>query len=495
MPDRTASDFMSRIDDVWKHGLSSFICETLRTMRQSEENYRITGYTDDYTLVLNTHSPSSGTCFCIGYPFPIYEQEMSKEYTFADAYIKVCVHGMGLRNAQKTYFLEQLSQKVTVQHRLVRDEETFRTLFQLSVGQHRKELWYYDSYRFIGDSILNTYMMDSLSQAYDLSPVLVSRHSHHLKELYIRTVSISSDIVHREPNQVFAFADLLDNDSGWIYEHILQDLVPGVYLFPGKNFFFVLQNQRAQVVSLDCRDVLLKDQNVFDYMHSCVQPFVESVQTQFEAVRLRGNIGAVYLNFSTSLEAKSLTAAEVQGIVDILHHYCIEIWMSAGFDEASRQITQHIKGANPHVRLVQTRALSDVSTLLRSGNIDMVISPDSSICHLAVKEKLPIVIIYKTRYWDSRSLVSLSAESPLGFCGPDPHYLPILLSEYTEKRMLIAFDQLMDYLVTGSTAIFDNTSIAKFESLLSAFGREEASKLRTAARKNDLKYKLEVYYK
>lgn len=495
LPGKTASEYLDRIQAMWKQELAGFVCKLLQDMRQAGETYRIAGYADDYTLVLNIQVPSSGTCFCIGYPFPIYQREMSEEYTFPDAFVKVCVHGMGLRNAQKQYFLQQLSQKVTVEHRLVRDVETFRTLFRQAVGQDRRELWYYDSYRFIGDSILNTYMMDSLAEAYGLSPVFVSRHSHHLKKLYTRTVPMDTDTVRREPNQVYAFADLLDNDSGWIYQHILSAPVPGVYLFPGKNFFFILEKQRVRVVSLQRSDVLLKEQNVFDYMQSCVQPFVEPVPSKYEAVRLRESIGAVYLNFSSSLEAKSFTAAEIQGLVDILHRYGIDIWMSSGFDEASMHLAHQAKVNNPHIRLIPTPALSDVSTLLQSGNIGMVISPDSSICHLAVKERLPTVIIYKTRYWDSRSLVSLSAESPLGFCGPAPYYLPILLTAYTEKRMLTAFDQLMDHLVTGSKDIFSNTNIAQFESLLSAFDQTEASQLRAAARKNDLTYKLEVYYK
>ena len=494
LSNQSISEFVSHTKEMWKKDICNYVFDTIVEMRQFGESYRVIAFSDDYTIVVVTQC-NPETFFCVGYPFPIFEQKMSQDYTFPYTSVKVCVHGMCLRNAQKSYFLDKLSQKLTVKHRYVDGEETFRGLFQKTMRRVGKELWYFDSYRFIGDSILNTYMMDSLCNTYHLSPVFVSRNSEHLKALYPRTVNIRDNMAERLSGQIYAFADLLDNDSGWIYEYILRELLSGLYLFPGKNFFFSIEDRKVNVTSLTRRDVFLDDKNVFDYMNCCVQPFAEISEPYYETKKLLSNNTAVYLNFSTSLEAKSLTEKELQGIINVCRNFDINIWMSAGYNEVTKNIALRIKQINPRIQLVQTKSLEDVSLLLRSGNIGMVISPDSAICHLAVKLKIPTIIIYRLQYWDSRSLLSLSTESPLGFCGPDPCYLPLLFSQYTEERMLAAVNQLLDFFITGSKEILNNSSIVGFESLLSAFSSEEGGRLRSAAKKNDLKYKLEVFYK
>lgn len=491
----TSKEIFKQIEHLWSHDFFPLIRYTLDLMRSQKDYYRILQFKDEYIIVLKLKSVTE-TVFCIGYPFPIIENNVSNSYVFNGASVRVCFHGMALRIAQKKHFMQELAKQCTLNRHIIRSEDEFRYDFKQSIQRYGKTLWYFDSYRFIGDSILNTYMMDLLVQEYNLSPVFVSRHNQHLSSLYNVLPIIDSEkkIL---PNQVYAYPDLLDNDSGWIYYHIIHNNLPGLYLFPGKNFFISKNNQHASVFSLDQNDIFLKEQNVFDYMYSCIKPFIEHIIPQYESVQINRDNLKAYLNFSSSLQDKSLSLTEVQGLINILHIHGIEIWMSAGYNTESIQIANLMKRNNPYIHLIQTHDLSDIARLFTNSRINLVISPDSSICHLSVKQKIPTIILYKARYWDSHSLLSLSAESPLGFCGIDPHYLPILLCDYSESAMLQAFEELLDFLLYRKKDIFSNKTLSNFDSLLkNCIDKSEALiKLKNTAKLINLYYKLEEYYK
>ena len=67
------------------------------------------------------------------------------------------------------------------------------------------------------------------------------------------------------------------------------------------------------------------------------------------------------------------------------------------------------------------------------NHIDLIITTDTALTHIATKYNIKNIVIFKSGFWDSMSLQSLAAESPMSFISENSCQLPVVLPQIENK--------------------------------------------------------------
>ena len=63
----------------------------------------------------------------------------------------------------------------------------------------------------------------------------------------------------------------------------------------------------------------------------------------------------------------------------------------------------------------------------------LIITTDTALTHIATKYNIKNIVIFKSGFWDSMSLQSLAAESPMSFISENSCQLPVVLPQLENK--------------------------------------------------------------
>jgi len=408
---------------------------TIEEMKKDDSTYRLITCKTGFDIVINALC-SDSVRFCIGYPFAIYET-FSKNILFDGFSVSFHIRGTQLRKFQRDNFYKKMAARYENCSIDTVSPDEFIARFRIAIEQFiYDKVVYFDHYHFIGDSVLSTYMLGHLCEVYNITGeqvTIISRNHHHLKTLYRSEDWNSMECIRNTDPGIYIIPDLLDIDDTDVVD-ICMNGGDGLYALLSRNRFLTKINGSCSIVELSCEDIILTNDNIFDYMGMCVFPFTYSMMNGLLPIKKLTDVKTIFLNPNASSDEKSLSSECLIRIVKSVGER--KVIIPEGFDDKSKKRSGIVKDY-PNVELIKTDDLSDVVTKLKHYDVDLVITPDTSIAHLSVRHGYVCITVYYEGFWDNSSFQSLSAESPIGFCLPKVNHLPIIIRRDTIDEELI----------------------------------------------------------
>lgn len=436
--------------------LQNIANKIINELRISNEKYRVVTIGKDFVIVIR-ESTVPKTSLCLGYPFPIANKTIKNEkYPGFD--VSYFLRGPLLRTAQKEHFISTISKKYSVQTiNFTNRPQYHNTLKQVSTKFDTHNLCFMDFYRFLGDSFLGCYMLDAFQKEFDTKSATIFSRSHkHLNGFYN-----AKDFTEWESvleNGLYVLSDLLDIDNAWLHNNFYKD---GLYIINSRNWFIEKRNKNINIYALQNKDdVILTSCNVFKYMQQCVCPFITTQILQIPNKIKKLPINRIYINPFSSLQEKSLTETELCNLINYLtvSYPEIKILIPSGHDDATKSFSNKIL-TQMGVECLSDNGIYDLYTKL--SDTDLIISTDTALTHIATKYNIRNIVLFKPGFWDSKSLQSIFAESPLAFCSLSPYQLPLVCHPSTDS----VFTQISEIINSlQNKNIYHNKNTPNFQS-------------------------------
>ena len=406
----------------------------IKHMLKNNLDYRLITVASDYVIVIRK-TPSPNSSVCIGYPFPIISRK-SDCGLFDGFCVNYYIRGNKLRNAQRTYLIQKLKKNnKSCCVKFCCSKYGLRLALQKYLKNVKPDtLYYLDLYRFIGDSFLSTYMLDAFVTEFGIKQSVVLSKQYSKLSGFYKAMDLN-DWDRVSDNCVYVFSDLLDIDDAWVHEFAVKQAKNGIYILNSRNSFFVKTENSVQYFSIKNKsDILLMYGNIFAYMNRCVSAFIKAKLNVNKVPIQVKKIKRIYINPFSSSKQKSLSEQELSCLVKQLKtdFPYIDIFVPFGYDiETKKYSSACSKKLN--LKRLQDKGFYDLINQLHLNRIDLIITPDTALTHVATKCNIKNIVIFKSGFWDSLSLQSLAAESPLSFISTNPCQLPIVLPEISNK--------------------------------------------------------------
>ena len=441
------NNLVSELSAAYNSYLHNIANETMKNMAITGCEYRLITVHDYVISIKKNEQPAAE--MSVGYPFPIYNTSLKVDWLFPFK-CQFFIRGKLLRNAQRDYLLEYLNNN-SRSCKVIQTEslEYFFDLCENSILSElsgESKLYYFDFYHFIGDSILSMYMLNTFINHFNVKPsdvVVYSRHESHLPISYEKH-NYTQLGTENSFNGIIILPSLLDIDARDAIT-VLSKVQSGVCLFFSRNDIIIRRRNTDMFLSLSVDDILLRKQNIYDYMNECIYPFTHDV-IQTTSVNSSDTITRIFLNPNASTPDKSLSDALLSSILNSFPN--IDFLVPEGFDDSSIRRAS-LCAQYDNVLLVKTFNISDL--VIYAQKTDLIISPDTSVAHACVQLGLRCITVFYEGFWDKESLQSLSAESPIGFCSPSRNQLPIVVNQQNETMVI----DLIMYCYSSTMADFN----------------------------------------
>ncbi len=467
------------------------IAETeIKRMKESGKNYRLLTPDEQFVITINKDYKNE-TRYCVGYPFPIAQFDID---TLSDKFsVRYFIRGKRLRQFQFDHLINLLNEEYSVKIHEFSNKKNFKGELDKYVNTFfSKDLYYLDYYNFLGDSYLSSYMLDAFVNKYNFKNIkYISKNAEHLAIDYsvIDMKKQSDNYSHKA--SVYIIADLLDIDDGYVQKFLSNKNNIGIFILLSRNMFIIKDKNSIEIYKYKKDDVLLIKNNIFDYMDNCINCFGLKIKNLVKEKISKLEKVNIYVNPYASSNEKSLVEEEIIKLLKHLNKNNLKIYFPYGHDNNTMTVTKKVCKKIDNLELIKSRNLIDLCELMNEKQINLVITVDTSITHLATKKKMINFVIYKDGFWDDESYQSLSAESPIGFCSYSPYQLPIFYKD-SISNTIDELDTVLNQIVKS----FKSTKEKKYKDykeLLSKLGLEDVSILEESAYKIGIKSKMNNY--
>ncbi len=318
-------------------------------------------------------------------------------------------------------------------------------------------LLYIDPYDFIGDSFIGMHFFDSLVEKFNFSQRIIFsksyRHMGVLGEAYPYDFNLIKECFLKY--KCLVVPDLLDVNFKKTVS-LLSELLDkeGILIFPGKSLFILINKSSIECFHYNKPDVLLRDQNIEDYMNECMLPFV-SPEIAWQEEKFSGKDNCIFINPFGSLENKTIDLNFVASLCQELNkNKNIQINLICGLRDCSfhvdwvKKFVKLKKEKNLRCSLSYYASLNQIALDIYSSRPGVILTTDTSISHLAHRLNLPTVIFYHASRFDPTSIQSMISESLLGFGRYFKNSYPLLIREYKKSQVKV-ISIFLNYLLTN----------------------------------------------
>lgn len=400
------------------------ISEELDVFSKSKSNYRLLELNDELVLCINktSNNKSEYSKMHIGFPFPIYTLP-NKIETDKGIIANIFLRGEIVRSKQREFLFKKGSvRKFSTPDKIQEKvKEDFRDA---------ENLVYIDPYNFIGDSFIGLYYPDIFVKQFKIKNVEVFTNSHKdlSAEYAVKPKELNEIIGSIRKNKYCIITDPLD--STWGFTEKLLSLLDcdANIVIPGRNIYATKKEGELKFYWYEKPDVLLKNSNIECYMNETLLPFIEKPCVENNKTSL--NKGTVYINPFGSREQKTIPLELAVNIFEELKSKGLECIILGGFSD-KKEHKKWIYDFSKKVSFCEVKYYENLVELkkdFKENKCGCVITADTSITHLANREGLPNITLYNSVLWDTKSVQSLSSDSPLGFCRYYPNNIPVLVN-------------------------------------------------------------------
>ena len=415
---------------------SQNIKKEIQNFLSSENQYRNIQYGPNFCLLLNK-SDEPLVIKNIGYPFPIYsKKDNSSPFFVSGVSVKFFLRGEPVRVRQRIDLFNSLCSSKLTRIEEISSLKIFRKAV-LEICKKHKKFSYFDPYTFVGDSFIGLYIIENISKTFSLN--LNKIYSKAYKHLDFAFDSENYDI--KKTKQVSGLAIISDFvDSHWektskTIKKLLKKNVD--ILVIGRNLLFYNQNGELIVSHLAIQDPLLRNQNIENYMNSCLKPFLNPNTLEFKAKKVK--TPNIIINPFGSEKIKTIPKKIIINfILNIKKSYpSSKIILIKGLKEKKshnqwiRETKKNLKNLKllKKVEIKAYKSLSEIAKEIIAQDIHFGITADTSISHLLNFLGIVNVSFFNKKRWDPKSVQSLCSDSPLGFCRYGKTQFPAIIKK------------------------------------------------------------------
>lgn len=365
-------------------------------------------------------TPETNTFLNLGYPFPISIKKIDLQ--FHGYTVNFYLRGENIRCRQRKYIFGYFPNAVV--HK-IDNAKTFQEHLKTFFSNHNDYLAYVDLYRFIGDGILGLFFIDSL-RAHFNTPIeqtlVFSRSSGHMPCKYdAHHMSELVDFIRSKDNFTIVIPNLLDNQFNEFMD-IINNLKNKnvLVIVPSRNMFIEISGNKTQIYWYKIPDILLTNQPIVEYMQQCTSVFTGTqAPKHVEACAANNNL---FIDPFSSLKEKTIPLHECLLLCQRLTDQGFNVFVSNGLnrDEYINELKKN------GINIIKDNGLKDLRQKFKEHNIGLVISTDSSIAHLSAYLRIPTIVLYRSYFWDSNTIQSMTNDSPGGFCRADLPMFPLI---------------------------------------------------------------------
>jgi hypothetical protein len=375
----------------------------------------------------------------IGFPFPLESYPLSGLKSKKDTLIFVFLRGEKVRFFQRKQLLQDLRKVNKVENIEINSINEFRKLTKIICNRFR-EIDYYDPYSFLGDSFIGLYLMNSFIKKYKLN--LSTIYSENYKDLSLVGKSKGYiGIIRRKGNRLNILSDLLDNQwnrTKYIVKKMAEQSCPSIIC--GRDLIIIPEKGLIRVYHFNRKNILLKQENVEDYMNKCLLPFMEPSHQSIKISKIESK--NIIINPFGSEAYKTVPEKIVFEVAKYFHseYPNAKIILVAGF----RNHYSHLLWVSKLRGLLATKGLNNVlfknygsfneiKKDIERYKIALGLTADTSIAHLFNYLRLINITFYNLNRCDKKSPQSLASDSPLGFCRYGKIQYPLLFPSDLSK--------------------------------------------------------------
>ncbi len=401
-------------------------------LRETKERQRPFGLFQpkDNVIVIVRPSSENKVEAALGFPFPVARQILP--VNSQEGEITVCFRSDELRRYQRSLIVKELGFDLIA---IKRDEMINRLK---TMQETRKRSFYINPYAFLGDSIIGLYFLERIKQFLNIqSHIILSPSAEH--QSFLGDIYSSSEPTHwmqANDSDLVILPDLIDNHLPntllWI-RHLLQSKAPALIIGRG----LLIDYEHKIIYALNEDDPLLRNSNIQDYMDDCLEQFIgRNHDLPISTLPIKYPFqysSETFINPFASLAIRDLSVEFIVTLVDGLIEYGVQkINISNGVKTSGKDkeliaALQHLLKDKPiKIEYHWFDNLSGIAALIKDRNINLLFSPDTSVPHMFNAMGQPVFTVYKTTFWDARSIQSMASDSPLGFCRYQPTQIPIL---------------------------------------------------------------------
>jgi len=299
---------------------------------------------------------------------------------------------------------------------------------------------YVDPNCFIGDSIIELCAVDILMKENVFKKVcVVSRNYRHLigdfdiydyKNNNLESAMMGCDVVF--------ISDLVDTHISNTITFINKYRPQKPIFVLGRNIIIYPEIAKTEVYFLDKPDIFLTNQGIHNYINDYIHPFFPKLLTSgddLDEETVEGK-STIFINMFSSLKEKDISVEfVVQFVKKVYKDSKYKILLSMGMGDAySKKTVEELLEKLPFeckeiVTLIKDEGLADLVKILKHYGVIAAITPDTSVSHILTRMKYLNFTIYNIGFWDNRSVLSLSTESPIGYCSKSKWQIPVLLEK------------------------------------------------------------------
>lgn len=389
-----------------------------------------------------------------GYPFPVSSQALPAAAEERPGWdITLHLHGEALRCRQREEAVELL-RRAFADHRvetIATDPAGLQRSCADLVREQRQTVLVLDPFRFLGDS---SYVGLYLGLLRSLDPwcdfIVMSRNPTVWRLFDCKIARHLSEV----PEGLAAAVLAAPLDDEW--PAVLDLLQPvllrtSLVLVPQRDL--VLRRnvaaRRIEVIHTGQPDTTLADENIAHYTwHGLGRMLPDTVPLATAAAKMirqtrsrlgRGATGLrVLVNPVSSSPVKDLSPELCVGLIDVLQRrYGPEsrLWVNGWDRRAGRadSLASVVRAQRPDVRVVSESLPEFVTTMT---SMDLVVTVDTSLSHLAGHKGVPTLVLWNRRRWSDESALDMVHNSPAGFS----HGGPAALDLHFDKEGLFVAD-------------------------------------------------------
>lgn len=489
---RHLRSFIKRKVMVIKSIINNFI--------KSGKDYKIYELSHSIVIVLNL-SDKTNVSLNIGYPFPIYSEDITQKVKFIskdkkDVNVKIHIRGEILRKRQRNFIKKTLKNNFkSIKWLSVTNIGKFRKISYLILNRFssKSEPWIYvDPYNFIGDSFVGLYFIDCLKRRFGLRKIIVLSDAYKHTKLFYKSYPKTNEIFKKfyKESNIVIMPDLIDNHLGRTIKLLKVLKNENIFIFLlGRNLIIKIKNKKCLIFHYDKNDILLRNKNIENYMNDCLFPYI-NFDKKFKNITFKKIIktkeaNKIFINPHSSAPLKQIPVDLVLDITEnIIQKRDATIYISKGrlniknnqdwikscLDKLKNK---EYKSIIKNIIFLSDRGFADLGVKLRKLQISSALTADTAITHILSRMLIPNITIYNEDFWDCESPQSLSAESPLGFCRFYlPQYPAILRKDINKSSFVKSVSDGLITLSSNNYVIhndFVSHKITKFNKQLSKY--------------------------
>jgi 8-oxo-dGTP diphosphatase len=414
----------------------------------SFDNRQVLPLDSEWTALVEPRPGVSTVTLQEGFPFPLTRTPLhgTPELPANGCAVTLYLHGEGLRRRQREEALAVIQQAFPDE--CVEFLETDRREIQCATAglslHRRRTAFVLDPFRYFGDSSYIGLYVGALRHLNPFCDFTVLSQNRSIWELFDCKIARRIDEIPDDLG-VAVLPAPIDDQWGAVLA-LLPPLLRRTNLAIVPNRDLVVRRvpaaRRIEILHSGQPDTALAHENISHYTWHGLErllPEPVSLVTASDAMlpkrrtvsRPSAGRYRVLINPTTSNSLKDLSPGLCDGIVGCLETHFgkdLALWVSAGDPrrEHDRAIADQLKNAHPHIDLLREDLGSFTSWMT---SMDLVVTADTSISHLAGHKGVPSAVLWNLQRWNAESALDMVHNGPIGFS----HGSPLSLDLYFDR--------------------------------------------------------------